>query len=209
MDIALVVLAKAPLPGLAKTRLARTVGDAAAAALAQRLLEHALTEAVSSGLRVSLCGSPAGHTLLREMAGRAGVTLTAQVEGDLGQRLAAAVHAALEHHDAVMVMGSDCPGLTADALRQAALALECHDAVAYPAHDGGYVLIGFRQLTPGFFDDMPWSTSMVMSETCRRFEGLGARLWLGKSLPDIDTVEDLVHLPPSWPRPLPLEGLIP
>ena len=68
MTVALVILAKAPLPGLAKTRLARTIGNDAAAALARQLLEHTLATAQRSGLAATLCGSPAEHPLLVEMA---------------------------------------------------------------------------------------------------------------------------------------------
>lgn len=204
MNVALVVLAKAPLPGLAKTRLARTVGDEVAATLARHLLEHALTTARDSGLAATLCGAPGGHPLLLELAGRAGLGLTAQVDGDLGQRLAAAIEQALQAHDAVLVIGSDCPGLTVQHLQMAARQLQRHDAVFYPALDGGYALIGVRQVPAGLFQAMPWSTREVMPETLRRMAALGWSVWSGEVLADIDTAEDLVHLPSHWARPAPL-----
>lgn len=201
MNVALVVLAKAPLPGLAKTRLARTVGDEAAATLARHLLEHTLVTAQGSGLAMTLCGSPSGHPLLIELAEQAGLRLTAQAEGDLGQRLAAAIEQALQEHDAVLVIGSDCPGLTVQHLQLAAQQLEQHDAVFYPALDGGYTLIGVRQSSAELFQRMPWSTCEVMPETLRRMAALRWCVWLGEALADIDSAEDLIHLPSHWARP--------
>lgn len=201
MTVALVVLAKAPLPGLAKTRLARTIGNDAAAAVARQLLEHTLATAQRSGLAATLCGSPAEHPLLAELAAHAGLTLTAQVEGDLGMRLSDAIAQALQAHDAVLVIGSDCPGLTVQHLQAAVAELERHDAVFYPALDGGYTLIGVRQNPAGLFQRMPWSTCEVMPETLRRMSALGWRIWSGEALADIDIAEDLVHLPGHWPRP--------
>lgn len=207
MNVALIVLAKAPLPGLAKTRLARTVGDDAAAGLARQLLVHTLATARDSGLPATLCGSPARHPLLIELADQAALSLTAQVDGDLGQRLAAAIGQALLTHDAVLVIGSDCPALTAQHLQAAARQLEHHDAVFYPALDGGYTLIGVRQNPTGLFQAMPWSTREVMPETRRRMAALGWRIWSGEMLADIDGVDDLIHLPNHWLRPLPLAEL--
>ncbi|MES2909255.1 MAG: TIGR04282 family arsenosugar biosynthesis glycosyltransferase [Pseudomonadota bacterium] len=204
MNVALIVLAKAPLPGLAKTRLARTVGDEAAASLARQLLTHTLATARDSGLPATLCGSPGRHPLLIELAGQAGLSLTAQVDGDLGQRLAAAIGQALLAHDAVLVIGSDCPALTVPHLQEAARQLEQHDAVFYPALDGGYTLIGVRQSPVSLFHAMPWSTSEVMPETRRRMTALGWRIWSGEMLADIDNADDLIHLPSHWLRPLPL-----
>lgn len=199
---ALVVLAKAPLPGVAKTRLAQTIGSEAAAALAHRLLAHTLATARDSGLPATLCGAPVGHPLLTELAAQAGVVLTAQAEGDLGDRLDAAMMTALQTHDAVLVIGSDCPGLSVRHLHEASRQLADHDAVFYPALDGGYTLIGLRQLPSGLFQNMPWSTCEVMPETLRRMSRLGWHVWSGEPLADIDTAADLVHLPGHWLRPV-------
>ena len=139
--------------------------------------------------------------LLAELAAHAGLTLTAQVEGDLGMRLSDAIAQALQAHDAVLVIGSDCPGLTVQHLQAAADELERHDAVFHPALDGGYTLIGVRQNPAGLFQNMPWSTCEVMPETLRRMSALGWRIWSGEALADIDIAEDLVHLPGHWPRP--------
>ena len=201
MNIAIAIVAKAPIPGLAKTRLARVVGNDAAAEMAAHLLRHTLSEAKRSGLTVTLHGTPADNTLLSEISIQTGLNLSNQVDGDLGSRLASVVTQELKTHDGVLVMGSDCPDLTAERLLAAAAALKDHDAVFYPALDGGYTLIGLRQMAVELFSDMPWSTDEVMPETLRRLQRLGWRVWQGPALADIDRYEDFEYLPPHWPRP--------
>lgn len=206
MNMGIAIVAKAPLPGLAKTRLARDVGLDAAAALAARLLQHAVSEAVATGLPVTLYGTPSDHPLLQVLAKQHEVGLSPQVEGDLGCRLSAIVEQALRTHQGVLVMGSDCPALSAERIRNAALALATHDAAIYPALDGGYTLIGLKQLPTGFFDDMPWSTEEVLSKTLQRLQCASARVWQGETLADIDQYGDLAHLPRDWQRPHKLAG---
>ena len=201
MKITLAIVAKAPLPGFAKTRLARTVGDEAAAAVAEQLLRHTLQTAVSTGLTVTLYGTPMQHSLLCELTEQAGVRLRDQVEGDLGARIAVLVTQELSQNDGVLVMGSDCPALTLERLQLAAQQLCHHDAVIYPALDGGYTLIGLKQSPPDFFHEMPWSTAEVLPVTLGRMQRLGWQVWQGPALADIDSYEDLIYLPQDWPRP--------
>lgn len=201
MKITLAIVAKAPLPGFAKTRLARTVGDEAAAAVAEQLLRHTLQTAVSTGLTVTLYGTPTQSPLLCELTEQAGVRLRDQVEGDLGARIAVLVTQELSQNDGVLVMGSDCPALTLERLQLAALQLCHHDAVIYPALDGGYTLIGLKQSPPDFFHEMPWSTAEVLPVTLGRMQRLGWQVWQGPALADIDSYEDLNYLPQDWPRP--------
>lgn len=202
MTIALAIVAKAPLPGLAKTRLARTVGDEAAAVVAAQLLRHTLDTAASTDLAATLYGTPSQHPLLCELAQQTGVTLSDQVAGDLGDRISALLTNELVQHEGVLVIGSDCPAMTPERLQTAAQQMLHHDAVIYPAVDGGYTLIGLKQNPPDFFREMPWSTADVLPETLRRMQRLGWRVWLGPALADIDSYEDLKHLPQDWPRPL-------
>ncbi|MDO8300934.1 DUF2064 domain-containing protein, partial [Lacisediminimonas sp.] len=88
-DCAVIVFAKAPLPGLAKTRLAPALGQAGAARLALRMLQQTLAQAVQANIGpVELCCAPnAAHPILIEAAADAGVMLSEQGEGDLGQRM--------------------------------------------------------------------------------------------------------------------------
>ena len=82
--------------------------------------------------------------------------------------------------------------------RRAAAALDGHDAVFVPAHDGGYALVGLRRAAPGLFADMAWGVPTVMARTRQRLAALGLRHAELAPLADIDEAADLVHLPPGW-----------
>jgi rSAM/selenodomain-associated transferase 1 len=193
-QVAIAVLAKAPVPGLAKTRLAPALGDDGAAALQDRLTAHAVATACAAETGpVTLWAAPdPSHTSFRILAERHPISLATQPDSDLGARMLTAIAAA---KGPALVVGTDCPALTADHLLVAATHLrDGIDAVLIPAEDGGYVLIGMRQQQPALFAGMTWSTDTVAAETRRRMARLNlswrepARLW------DVDRPEDLARL---------------
>ena len=194
----LVVFAKAPLAGFAKTRLIPALGPEGAATLARHMLSHTLQQALAAGAQaVELCMSPAPSDPAWDgIALPPAVERTAQGEGDLGARMCRAVERALTlHQGPVLLMGTDCPALSARVIAEAARQLEHHDAVLLPASDGGYVLIGLRQPDASLFTHMAWSTPVVAAETLRRMASLRLRVWHGPVLHDIDEPRDLDHLP--------------
>ena len=193
-SVAVAILAKAPLPGFAKSRLAPALGAARAAALQARFIERAVATARAANIGpVTLWAAPdREHPAFQTLAALFGVALARQPEGDLGVRMLAALDAA---RGPALVIGTDCPALEPDHLRAAADALAGGvDAVVVPVEDGGYALIGLREAEPRLFADMPWSTAAVMAETRRRLTRLGlswrepAHLW------DVDEPADLEHL---------------
>jgi rSAM/selenodomain-associated transferase 1 len=196
------VFAKAPEPGLAKTRLAPALGPDGAAALAERLLNHAVAQAVAAGLGpVTVWATPdATHPAFQRLGAQRGVHLAVQREGDLGARMAAAFEQTLASDPTtpLLLMGSDAPGLSAALLCQAAAALRAHAAVFVPALDGGYALVGLRALVPTLFSKMVWSTPQVMADTRARLAAAGVAHVELPAVADIDEPADLVHLPPGW-----------
>ena len=194
----IVVFAKAPKAGFAKTRLIPALGAEGAADLARSMLSHTLNQALAAGVQaVELCMSPA----LADPAWQ-GVVLPQRVEqtdqgdGDLGARMSRAIDCALAlEQGPVLVIGTDCPALSADHLMEAVRQLERHDAVLLPASDGGYVLIGLQAPCPSLFTDMAWSTPVVATETLSRMASLGLNVWQGPTLHDIDEPSDLKYLP--------------
>ena len=197
----LVVFAKAPQPGSAKTRLIPALGAQGAADLARRMLTHTLDVAQASNAgTVELCMSPApGAPAWDGVDLAAGIEHSDQGGGDLGQRMARAVdRVTTALRRPVLLMGTDCPALSAAHIAHAAQALAQHDAVIIPVADGGYVLIGLHVPCPAVFADMAWSTPTVAGETRRRMAALGMRVWLGPQLHDIDEAADLVHVPSQW-----------
>lgn len=200
MTTAIIVFAKAPVAGLAKTRLAPALGADGAAALAERMLHHTLAQAAAAAIGpVELCAAPdATHPALRAAAARHGASLSEQGSGDLGLRMHRALARALMRHGRALLVGTDAPALDATALQAAARALEPHDAVFVPALDGGYALVGLRRADPRWFSDMHWSHARVMEQTRERLRAAGARWVELAPVADIDEPADLVHLPAGW-----------
>jgi rSAM/selenodomain-associated transferase 1 len=142
MTEVLLVFARALQPGRVKTRLAASLGDEQALEVYRQLLVNTLDQAAASGLPTRLLASD--HC--RHLAGLAaerGMPMALQMDGDLGQRMSAALadaHAGGARR--VVLVGSDCPRLGGDYLAQAMQCLRGRDFVLGPAEDGGYVLLG-------------------------------------------------------------------
>ncbi len=196
----LIVMAKAPVAGRVKTRLVPALGEAGAAALAERLLEHAVSQAVAARLGVvELCLAPdLTHPLGPQLQARHGLVLSAQGDGDLGVRMQRALDRALQQAAHVCLVGTDAPAIDAAYWRLAFDALAMHDAVFGPAWDGGYALVGLRRSLPQVFVDMSWSTPQVMALTRERLQLSGVAFAELPRLHDIDEPADLAHLPPGW-----------
>jgi uncharacterized protein len=196
----IIVMAKAPIAGRVKTRLAPLLGDAGALALHRQLIESTLFRARDAALgAVTLWVD--GDTTLPEIATcamRQRVGLQAQQGADLGARMQAAFAHTFAHAFAnapasdrrCLLIGSDCPALTSMTLRAAAAALERHDAVLVPALDGGYVLLGLTRPQPTLFDGVAWGTDRVLAETRARMTGAGLSRAELDPLPDLDTPDD-------------------
>lgn len=199
-----IVMAKAPVAGFAKTRLMPALGAPGAAALAERLLERAVDAALAAELGpVELCCAPdASHHAFQRWIGAPRISLSLQGEGDLGARMGRAIDRALEvaapAPPRVLLIGTDAPALDAAMLREAAEALADFDAVFVPAHDGGYALMGLCRPAPGLFEAMPWSTPQVMAQTRMRLARDGLRHKELAPVHDVDEPADLAHLPAGW-----------
>jgi rSAM/selenodomain-associated transferase 1 len=198
-----IVMAKAPQAGLAKTRLIPALGAEGAAALAERLLRHTVQQTLTAAVGpVDLCCAPdAAHPAFRRLLAASALTASVQAEGELGRRMQRAFERWLPTAGRALMIGTDCPALDAAVLQQAAHALQQADAVFVPALDGGYALIGLRGSTPEptLFSAMPWSTGSVMALTRQRLAAAGLRHVELPALADIDEPADLVHLPAGWP----------
>lgn len=194
--IAIAILAKAPVAGLAKTRLIPRLGAAGAAALQAALLRRAVATAQAAALGpVTLwCAPDCSHPDFAALAGAASLPLAVQPAGDLGERMHAAVCASPAGVAGTLVIGTDCPALTPELLRAAAAALSDNEATLIPAEDGGYVLIGLRKPEPRAFADIAWSTPSVAAQTRERFNELGWRWHESAPLWDVDHAADFERL---------------
>ena len=201
--VRIAILAKAPLAGFAKTRLAPALGTRGAARLQRafvlRTVQVAQQASLGGGVQL-WCAPDADQRFFRALQRTTGVDCRDQPAGDLGQRMQATTAAA---PGPVLLVGTDCPALTAQHLRAAAAALQVGAntgadtnarAVFIPAEDGGYVLVGLRQPQPGLFHGIDWSTERVMAQTRQRAGALGVALHELAPLWDVDTPHDLARL---------------
>jgi len=192
-----IVFAKAPVPGEVKTRLIPRLGAEGAARLHAALIVRSLETARAAGLgSAELCCAPqADHPFFATCAERFGVARTAQIAGDLGARMSAAFDRVVPDAGQVLLMGTDCPALTPEHLREAADALAGGlDAVLGPAEDGGYVLVGLVRPSPRVFEGIEWGGSNVLRDTRTRLATLGWRWHELAELWDVDRPADLARL---------------
>lgn len=196
-EACILVFAKPPIPGLAKTRLIPALGEVGASELHARLVRHTLTTATQANLcPVELyCADQQQHPFFSECQQDFPVVLKQQHGADLGERMANAFDQALRTYRHVILIGSDCPALTATDLEQAVNALiAAQDCVLKPAADGGYVLIGLKALDHSIFSDIQWGSDQVLSQTRARLKAIN---WQWQELDttwDLDRPEDLIKL---------------
>ena len=199
--IGVAILAKAPIPGLAKTRLIPRLGENGAALLQRWLLQRTVAMAIVADVGpVTLwCTPDIRHPDFALCRTFGSVTLRQQPNGDLGERMRIAIEES-PTRAGTLVIGTDCPALTSGLLRSAAETLSTRDAVVIPAEDGGYVLIGMRDAAQPVFRDIDWSTGQVMAQTRERLKETGwqwselGRLW------DVDRLEDYLRLRELFPE---------
>lgn len=201
-----VIIAKAPHPGFAKTRLAPALGADGTAALARRLLRHTVQAALDAAIGpVELCVTPSvDDPCWESLALPPQLEWSAQGDGDLGARMARAAARCIDAGQPVLLIGTDCPGLDAAFLREAGAALQAHNAVIIPAFDGGYVLLGLKRMHASLFAGIAWSTPVVAQATLARLAKLDWSVRCAAPLHDIDEPADLRWLPAHWQDPLAL-----
>jgi rSAM/selenodomain-associated transferase 1 len=187
-DVTVAVFARAPVLGEVKTRLARDVGEEEALKAHCEMLERTL-EAVEIGpwsTELWLAGDAAAFPI-----SRAGVEVRLQAEGDLGERMLAAVASIIGRGAWAVIIGCDCPVMSAAYIDAAIDALRRdHDVVFGPAEDGGYVLVGMRSVHRRLFEGVSWSTSEVLAQSLAQASKHDLRVALLETLWDVDTVAD-------------------
>jgi hypothetical protein len=181
--VSLIVIAKNPLPGRAKTRLSPPFapGDAA------RLAEASLRDTIEVVMSVPA----AEHVLALDGAPdrwrRAGLRIIPQRGADLAERLE---HAFADVGGPALLVGMDTPQLTVELVREGMDALAHFDAVLGPADDGGYWSVGLNRPRERSFRGIPMSVSDTLVHQRARFAELGLRLFEQPVLTDVDTAVD-------------------
>jgi len=192
----LVVFTRYPEPGKTKTRLIPALGPEGAADLHCRMAEHAVARASDVAARSEITlqvRHESGDA--RSMAQWLGPepNYAPQGPGDLGERMKLAFDDAFQAGAGrVVIIGTDCPGLTCDLLELAFERLKRNDIVLGPANDGGYYLIGLRRPVPELFGDIEWGAETVLEQTNAAASRLGYLVAHLAPLGDVDRPEDLL-----------------
>lgn len=201
----LILMIKASDPGRVKTRLAVGVGTEEAVRIYRRCVEYLvgiLMSAESNPWQPVVVYSPREREKeIRKWLSplcHDGVLYRPQVEGDLGERLAASFSEAFATGaPAALALGADCVELEPREIEAALEELKSHDVVIGEAHDGGYWTIGLSSLQRDLFVAMPWSEPGLAEATREAAARLGLSLAQMPKKRDIDTVEDLRKLTPE------------
>lgn len=189
----LALFAKPPVVGRVKTRLSPALPSEIACRLYRALLEDTIAELdeADADEHCVWWTEPAIDGTVVNVPKRWRSEI--QVGADLGQRLQRAFAVLLEDGAHALIVGADCPGLSADHLGRAFAALADHDVVIGPAADGGYYLIGLARRHAELFEGISWSTDTVLAETLERARRSALRVRLLETLDDLDTPADLVR----------------
>lgn len=189
----LIIFVKAPVAGRVKTRLARGVGAARAAALFRRMTALTIARASRGNWRTVLAIDPPSAASQFHNVWPRKFRRLIQARGDLGERMQAAFDAAPP--GPAIIIGADAPGVRPGHIRRAFDALARHDAVFGPSDDGGYWLIGLarRRRAGGLFKAVRWSSAHALEDT---ISGLprGFRVGGVERLRDLDDIDDLKAL---------------
>lgn len=184
------IFAKNPVLGTAKTRLAASVGNEKALEIYQFLLQHTANIAAASDSDKRVFYS--SHIESDDAFAGKKFSKAVQIQGDLGEKMFAGFQTAFaDHYNRVVIIGSDCYELSSSILNQAFEALLSNDFVIGPAKDGGYYLLGMRQLEPTIFQHKTWSHEGLYQATLKDFKTLNARFVELPILSDVDYLEDL------------------
>jgi hypothetical protein len=202
----LLVFAKSPILGTAKTRLQPLLPKEFSLALHCQLLKTVLKQWSESVICPIECWIAGDESVFKAQiindatANLKTLSIYQQQGQDLGERLAHAIEATFndaqkqKNIEGVFVVGSDCPFINAEYLLDACVKLEKYDAVIGPADDGGYVLLGLKVPNTKLFKDIEWGKSCVYEQTLTRLREFNLNYFELPSLPDIDHPEDLVKL---------------
>jgi uncharacterized protein len=201
----LIIFTRYPEPGKTKTRLIPALGTVGAANLQREMTEYTifqvqeLQKAAAISVEVRFAGGD--WQLMQNWLGL-DLVYQSQGEGDLGLRMARSLFEAFQSGaEQVIIIGTDCPGVNAQILATAFENLHTFDLVLGPAIDGGYYLIGLRQLIPELFFNIEWGTAQVFQKTVDIAQKLNLSYVNLLLLADVDRPEDL----PIWEEAIALK----
>jgi len=191
----LVIMAKAPRPGMVKTRLSQSLSSSAVTALYRCLLEDTLTLAKSlHGVEVAIMCPASDTGELESWLGNS-VPIVAQTGDGLAAGLISVfAHFATSGRRHVIAFNSDSPHIPVAFLERAFQALKVRDLIIGPTHDGGYYLVGARAPHATLFENDGLGTGNALERLLARARELELSTGLSEPFYDIDVADDLVRL---------------
>ena len=190
----LIIFARHPEKGKVKTRLAKTLGAEKATEFYRLCAEHLFQETKKLPPEIKryiYFDGIENENRLQAWAG-ADFNYAVQADGSLGRRLENAFSIQFSQGAGkVLIVASDVPDISSSIMVRAFRSLDNYEIVIGPCHDGGYYMIGMKQMHRDIFNGIPWSTSQVYTRTLTNINKLGISLCQLRSLYDIDKEEDL------------------
>ena len=206
----LIIFTRYPVPGKTKTRLIPALGEQGAADLHSRMAEYnllnLLTLSFDQSLEIAIYYSDGDRALMQNWLDPIissffenhsnlrinPISYHAQMGEDLGKRMQQAFEDGFNHKiEKIIIIGTDCPDLSQNLIKEAFLALNSHDVVLGPASDGGYYLIGLSQSFPMLFNDIDWGSDRVLAQTRKIIEQENLSVYNLPVLTDVDRPDDL------------------
>jgi rSAM/selenodomain-associated transferase 2/rSAM/selenodomain-associated transferase 1 len=185
------VFTRFPAPDQSKTRLISALGAEGAAEFQRLLTEHTVITVRRAGFPASIHYAGASRRKFQGWLGP-GLDYWEQIGTDLGQRMAKGLNRVFQQGSGPCVLiGCDCPEISAELLAEAFTRLEDHEVVLGPATDGGYYLIGLQRPVPELFEKIVWGTADVCEQTASHCQRLNLKTAFLKTLPDVDWPDDL------------------
>ena len=186
---------KHPEPGIVKSRLAKDIGNDHAAEIYKLLLDETLKSIYNFEAEVYLyCYPDVDHPILQQHKEKYKLTLKTQCEGDLGVKMFRAIASHLNENSNVVLIGSDCLEINASYIKKAFESLNSgYEIVLGPAIDGGYALIGANNINESIFQDIAWSTNVVLNQTQEKINDLDWKYSCLNKVRDLDTLEDFQY----------------
>ncbi len=192
MKHALLIFVKNIAEGKVKTRLAATIGYAAALSVYRQLLVH--TEKCTYNLLANKIVFYSDHPEIGDTWSDTVYQKQIQTGKDLGERMRNAFEYAFnQENERVAIIGSDCLEISSEIMGTAFKQLEHCDVVLGPALDGGYYLLALKSLHDELFVNIDWSTDRVLSQTLQVCADLGLKVIQLQQLSDIDNEADLIR----------------
>ena len=198
----LILFAKSPVAGRAKTRLIPELSAEQAAQVAITLIEQTTLLAVRVWPGpVSLCTWPdTGHPVLKNLAREHQLSISVQSGADLGEKMFNALKVHTDQGQPAAILGCDVPHCPHSELSRAYDILRQGDNVIGPSRDGGYYLIGLTRPHPDVFHSIDWGSTKVLQQTLHAADRCGLKFKQLMALVDVDAYSDLQIVAKSVPR---------